>query len=296
MWCQPISLDTTLMTGESFEVFYRKFPDTTWIPYLPNPLSNVFDICGLVDGNYEIKARRVKADGTRCKESSATFTIGTVLCVGLLPITYDLPDASIGVPYNVTIPFAGTLPATIISSTLPAWMTISIVGTDIVLSGMPTGIPTNDVAVEFEIDNCAESSIIFADTINTTAPVSGFVPVVTETPNELSPICYRDIQIDFNVGNSNFSYDITFTALLGIDQLAYDGFYPSSPVPATPYNLTKTGGGSPSLTRLRGTVGGGAGYGVSGFSIDIIEYYLGAPTGNQWLGFVFGSLNNDVQC
>ena len=297
MWCQPISLDTSLLTGESFEVFYRKFPDLTWIPYLPNPLSNVFDICGLPDGNYELKARRIKADGTRCKESSATFTVGTVLCVGLLPITYDLPNAQIGIPYNVEIPFAGTLPASIVSSTMPSWMTIAIVGTNIVLSGLPTGAAVADVAVEFEVDNCAETPVSFADTINVTAPSSGFSPVVTSTPNLSNPVCYDDVQIDFNVGNPNFTYDITLEGLFGIDQMTYDSFYPAGTLPGSlPYNITKSGGGSPSLSRLRGTTGGGEGYGGSGFDITIVEYYLGVPTGLSWSSIFFGTLNNRTPC
>lgn len=296
MWCQPISVVTSLLTGESLEVFYRKFPDLTWIPFLPNPVTPNFDICGLQEGNYEVRIKKIQASGEACKESTKTFTIGDVICTGIPPITFDLPNAQIGVAYNVSIPVSGTLPLSISGITAPAWMIVSVVGSNVILSGMPTGAITNDVVVEFTVDNCAETPLTFSDTIDVTAPVSGFSPVVTEVPNQTNPTCYRDIQIDFNVANNNFTFDITLTALIGADQQSYDSIYPPVNIPSIPNTITKQGAGNVAITKLKATVGGGDITGASGFSVDIVEYYLGVPTGNSWIGFQFVSLNNDIPC
>lgn len=296
MWCQPVSIATSLLPGESFEVFYRKFPDLTWVPFLPNPVVPNFDICGLQPGNYEIKIRKIQANGNPCKESTQSFSIGSLICIPILPITYDLPNAVIGEPYSVSIPFGGTLPATVTPVNVPSWMTVSIVGTNIVLSGMPTGVSLTDVPVEFSVDNCGEAPVNFSDTINVNAPVSGFTPILQMAPNEANPVCYDDVWIDFNVGNSSFTYEITLVDYMNTDQQSYDSPYPPVNLPPTGTVVTKYGAGSLSATRLRATTGGGGGIGFSGFDITIVEYYLGNPTGNSWASVFLGTLNNRTPC
>lgn len=53
-----------LTQGMSFQVKYRKIPEQTWIPFLPNPTSNTFTIPNLdEDGDYEAEIRTVCANG-----------------------------------------------------------------------------------------------------------------------------------------------------------------------------------------------------------------------------------------
>jgi hypothetical protein len=53
-----------LTQGMSFQVKYRKLPSTTWVPFLPNPTTNVFTIPNLDDdGQYEAEIRTVCSNG-----------------------------------------------------------------------------------------------------------------------------------------------------------------------------------------------------------------------------------------
>lgn len=53
-----------LTQGMSFQVKYRKLPDQTWVPFMPNPLTNTFTIPNLDDdGDYEAEIRTVCANG-----------------------------------------------------------------------------------------------------------------------------------------------------------------------------------------------------------------------------------------
>jgi hypothetical protein len=90
-YCQEFILTPYLLANESWEVYYKLVSSTVWVSYLPNPTSNNFTICGLSEGLYDYKIRRVKADGSKCAFGLGEFTIAAPIggCVDGARITED---------------------------------------------------------------------------------------------------------------------------------------------------------------------------------------------------------------
>lgn len=94
-----------------------------------------------------------------------TFDV-TAPCLKLLmPLDTELPDGSSGVPYNYSFELTGTMPANLTEIVKPAWMSIDVVGSDVVFSGTPLA-PAADVEVSFKVNNCHAVALPFFDTIN----------------------------------------------------------------------------------------------------------------------------------
>lgn len=76
------------------------------------------------------------------------------------------PDATVGVAYNHDVVIAGTQPFTIANIVAPAWMTVTLTGDTVNLSGTPMpGDVGTGIAVSFDItNNCATLPI--SDTID----------------------------------------------------------------------------------------------------------------------------------
>lgn len=107
--------------------------------------------------------------------------------------TPSLPDAYVGIAYNYTISLNGTQPFALSSVIKPSWMTITVVGGDIIFSGTPTGGDTGTgISVSFTIENCVSDTANFSDTIDVTVPVDNFeVLNFGETDiNSVTPLFY----------------------------------------------------------------------------------------------------------
>lgn len=85
--------------------------------------------------------------------------------------TDSLPNAISGIAYYFTMPLSGTAPFTLSSVVKPAWMTITVNGSDLDFTGTPAGgdIGTN-IPVSFHVDNCHVDPFIFSDLIDVQIP------------------------------------------------------------------------------------------------------------------------------
>lgn len=110
-------------------------------------------------GLYEFK---FQMDGSCNATTSSTFSGEGIEAPTCVPITItgssSLPEAHSGVLYSTGISTAGDVPTSVTDFVGPAWMTPSIFGTEVVLSGTPdisdegTGIP-----VSFTVHNACGS-------------------------------------------------------------------------------------------------------------------------------------------
>jgi parallel beta-helix repeat protein len=92
-------------------------------------------------------------------------------CVPVSVLSITLPDGESGIPYSYSVPLdpSWTTPIDLTVITAPSWMTIAIVGTDIVFSGTPDTVGT-DVSVQFTLANdCGTVEIDTAITVPCTA-------------------------------------------------------------------------------------------------------------------------------
>jgi hypothetical protein len=90
-------------------------------------------------------------------------------CVPAAIVPSDLPDATGGSPYNAIVNLTGTAPFSIGSIVKPSWMTISIVGSQVIFGGTPPDAAEDDSEVSFTIDNCGEDPQNFSQTIDVSA-------------------------------------------------------------------------------------------------------------------------------
>jgi hypothetical protein len=101
----------------------------------------------------------------------------------------SLGDGSVSVAYSQTLTLTGDAPFNIGSIVKPSWMTISILGTSINLTGTPD-TSGSSVVVSFIVGNCDGASVAnFADTINIAAAPSTDVNIsgtITNTPHSVT--------------------------------------------------------------------------------------------------------------
>lgn len=86
------------------------------------------------------------------------------VCTGVVIDPVSLPDGLVSVPYSQAIALSGSEPFALTVNTKPSWMTISLSGSIVTLSGTPDADGTE--AIDFDISNCSGgSSDNFTDTI-----------------------------------------------------------------------------------------------------------------------------------
>lgn len=115
--------------------------------------------------------------GDGSEESCETSSSDVIPNIGIVPeecvpasqtnIDFALPDGAVGIPYNASMALTGTGPFELSSVVKPGWMTIEPSGNNIVFTGTPG--PADDgtaIAVSFDIENCEDSVLPFADTID----------------------------------------------------------------------------------------------------------------------------------
>lgn len=101
------------------------------------------------------------------KELKGSFGCAAIECgpicpdVPCVPVTMELgalPEAYIGEPFEYTHPILGTAPFSLDVTSKPGWMTVAIVGSNVVFSGTPDEAGTGDVV--FEVTNeCGEQPV-----------------------------------------------------------------------------------------------------------------------------------------
>lgn len=93
-------------------------------------------------------------------EASFDDEIAVLAADSCTPSSWDggtpvLANATAGVPYGQDLPLLGTAPFTLSLVTKPSWMTIDIVGSQVVISGTPSGAHLGEnIPVSFEVLNC----------------------------------------------------------------------------------------------------------------------------------------------
>lgn len=135
-----------------------------------------------------------------------------VPCIAVSFDAVSLPDGATGVPYESSFPISGTAPFNITAVTKPAWMSIDIIGGEVVISGTPDASGTG-IAVSFTIENCSGDSAAFSDTIDVSASCVGVSIVGTpELP-------------DATVGEAyTYSFGLTGTAPFSLDNVFSPGW------------------------------------------------------------------------
>lgn len=94
----------------------------------------------------------------------------------------SLPDAIVSEPYNVTIPLSGSAPFSFFGEKVhPPWMAINLVGSNVIISGIPTesGIV---VDVTFTITNCTDEHAVFAQSIDISENKLPVIKIITANP------------------------------------------------------------------------------------------------------------------
>ncbi len=95
-------------------------------------------------------------------------------CIGVSIPATSLPNATVGVAYDVTIPFSGDAPVILTAFDVPAWMDHDILTGSVHLTGSPAaGDEGTGITVSFTLSNCAGANTpSFTDTINVNPVVS----------------------------------------------------------------------------------------------------------------------------
>ncbi|MBE2229961.1 MAG: hypothetical protein IAE96_04875 [Chitinophagaceae bacterium] len=88
--------------------------------------------------------------------------------VGISGEPIYLPNAVTGIAYNYTLPLTGTAPFSIDNIVKPAWMTVAISGSAVVITGTPSGGDAGtDIEVSFDLANCSGAGTkSYSDTID----------------------------------------------------------------------------------------------------------------------------------
>lgn len=94
--------------------------------------------------------------------STAIGTYLTCVPVAFVGIPTLPPHVSVGVPFLRTYNLTGTAPFTLTSIAKPSWLTISVSGNEIHLSGTPV-VEGEDIEVSFVVNNCSDSTVSFSD-------------------------------------------------------------------------------------------------------------------------------------
>lgn len=103
---------------------------------------------------------------------TATFTIGAIPPPPCIAVEIDgspsLSNGTEGIFYSNIFSLTGTQPFGLTINNKPSWMTISITGDEVTLSGTPTE-PGTGIEVDIDITNCTSDIVNFTDTFDIAA-------------------------------------------------------------------------------------------------------------------------------
>lgn len=129
----------------------------------------------------DVSVSTISFDISNCDDNNnasfnSSITIGASTCDAVaISGTPALPDGFVNTFYNYLFAVSGDGPFTLSNIVKPSWMTISVSGSNIVFSGVPSADATG-VAVSFDINNCSgANSVSFSDTFDITTVC---VPVI----------------------------------------------------------------------------------------------------------------------
>lgn len=94
--------------------------------------------------------------------------------VAIVAIGTDvLPNAISGIAYSASVDLTGTTPFTLSSIVKPSWMTVAVSGTQVLLTGTPSGgdIGTS-IPVSFTVNNCSSDTASYSATMSVLAGAS----------------------------------------------------------------------------------------------------------------------------
>jgi hypothetical protein len=156
----------------------------SWMTIAVN--GNVLTLSGTPtgSGNTTISFNVSNGCGTISLNDTITITASTCTAV-LLAGTPVLPNGYIGVVYNYSFDLLGTAPFTLGATTIPSWMTVTIVGSTVFLSGTPDASGTG-ITVDITIDNCSTDSVTFNGTLDISAASLKNVLLINDTSSYIA--------------------------------------------------------------------------------------------------------------
>jgi hypothetical protein len=121
---------------------------------------NHYKLCAVDSDYFPILSNKVptKLRIHYVPKGGTDYTTGDseTVCIGVSFPEPSVPDAEVDVPYSYTLPLSGTAPFTILGSVKPGWMSIDVVGNDLVFSGTPTGGDVGTgIQVSVSLQNCS---------------------------------------------------------------------------------------------------------------------------------------------
>ena len=163
LWNNDVYPLTHRVSRQSFRI-----KDGAYFPVLN--LSNNEVKCVRI--NYRRKGEIAFQSVTQCFNGSSP-SVCTAISVSL----YNFPDAVAGQPYSYSIPLSGTTPITIISQSIPGWMSAAITGNDLIFSGTPAlADVTLSASISVVISNAC-SQLTISDNIEVLDTAPACIPV-----------------------------------------------------------------------------------------------------------------------
>lgn len=141
--------------------------------------SDVFPIIWTGPSNLKCLTIKFKKKG-----DPALYTASTCnSCIQVFAGTISFPDAVDSVAYSYSIPLTGSAPFTLANIVKPSWMSLNIVGTDVVATGTPALVDVNPaVTISFDILNCANIPVSVSDQIAVTTTAGCVAVAISGTP------------------------------------------------------------------------------------------------------------------
>jgi hypothetical protein len=238
------TIGVTPTAPDDVKVRYSTDDGTTW----QTPTSITYD----PGTNYQLVTVNDALDTTEsylfevtpiCNGVEGTAGTGYSVCIAVHITPTTLPDAVVGVAYNQVIELTGTPEFSLSDLIKPSWMTVTIVGSEVFLTGTPTTIATGD-AVSFTVTNCNNKTAEFTDTFNVIVTGAHWLTTQFISGDDLNNVETQQIQGEPGA-------DVTITVTNYINNNGGSLTVDSTPVTAIGETLIFTldaGGFSPVIT------------------------------------------------
>ncbi|HTD94234.1 MAG TPA: hypothetical protein VK644_10495 [Chitinophagaceae bacterium] len=119
-----------------------------------------------------------------------------------------LPNATIGDAYSFSIPLSGNSPFALTDVVKPAWMTITILGAEILFYGTPEeGQGGEDIPVSFTVNNCTGNTVDYDHPIDVLEPEGGGLVEVIMTPGNFRRVIISISEVLACTITIRFDYD-----------------------------------------------------------------------------------------
>lgn len=116
---------------------------------------------------------------------------GISVCIPVAIVSSSvLPNGQVGVSYNVSISLSGTGPFAIENPIKPSWMSITVLGSTVQITGTPTD-PGTDIPVSFDITNCGGG-----DSVSVNSPIDVVASAISTFTNNSASSFFARIRIN----------------------------------------------------------------------------------------------------